>query len=64
MILVDEKLALSRIDIADGRVTCIRCYDGSTITIDESFAALKSKDLSDTDNLKHVSYKELRVGWG
>lgn len=31
MILVDENLALSRIEIADGRVTCIRCCDGSTL---------------------------------
>lgn len=64
MILVDENLALSSVDVTDSRVSCIKCVDGSIITIDESFAALKSKDLSDIDNLKHVSYKELRVGWG
>ena len=60
MILVDEKLALSRIDITDNKVTCIRCCDGSTITMDGSFASfatLKSKDSS--DNLKHVSYKDI-----
>ena len=59
MILVDEKLALSRVEVADSRVTCIRCGDGSIITIDGSFAYLRSKDSSNTDNCKHVSYKNI-----
>ena len=38
MILVDDKLALSRIDIDDGRVSCIVCGDGSVITTNGSCA--------------------------
>jgi hypothetical protein len=61
MILVDEKLALSRIDVADNRISRIICVDGSTIiiTMDGSVASIISNDSSGTDTIKHVSYKDI-----
>lgn len=60
MILVDENLALSRIDIDDGRVTCIVCGDGSTINMDGSLGVLTLNDSSDTSPIKRIRrYKDI-----
>ena len=59
MILVDENLALSRIDIDDGRVTCIKCGDGSIITTNGSCATLISENSSDTSPTKRILYKNI-----
>lgn len=59
MILVDENLALSRIDIDDGRVTCIKCGDGSIITTNGSYATLISEYSSDTSPTKRILYKNI-----
>lgn len=60
MILVDDKLALSRIDIDDGRVSCIVCGDGSTVAMDGSVAIIISNDSSDTTPIKRIRrYKDI-----
>lgn len=59
MILVDENLALFRVDIDDGRVSCIVCADGSVITTNGSCAALRSNDSSDTNTTKHIRYNNI-----
>lgn len=61
MILVDEKLVLSRIEVADSRICRIICGDGSTIiiTMDGSVASIISNDSSNTNTVKHVSYKDI-----
>lgn len=61
MILVDENLVLSRIEVADSRICRIICGDGSTIiiTMDGSVASIISNDSSNTNTVKHVSYKDI-----
>lgn len=59
MILVDENLALSRIDIDDGRVTCIKCGDGSIITTNGSCATLISEYSSDTSPTRCILYRKI-----
>ena len=59
MILVDEKLVLTRIEVADSRISCIKCVDGSIITMNGSVATLRSKDSSGINGTKRLRYKDI-----